>query len=113
MIIWDNGIIERYLEKLDYAQFILYPFLSILAVEVAFGSVKDGLIERHANRRPKDDSPALVTYRERKRRLKDQSRALLVVRPREVTRKLGILKVEVETRQRPGRIGQLLCDLIG
>jgi len=28
MIFWDNGIIERYQEKLDYVQFILYPFLN-------------------------------------------------------------------------------------
>ena len=29
MIIWGNGIIERYREKHDYVQFILYSFLSL------------------------------------------------------------------------------------
>ena len=40
MIIWGNGIIERYREKLDYAQIILYPLLIDFGVSFSFTCIK-------------------------------------------------------------------------
>jgi hypothetical protein len=89
------------------------PQVDIRVFKLAFIQVEHRLIQGDRDQGTENYSPAFVTYRERKHRLKRQRPAFLVVRPRQVSRELGVLQVEVETRQGPGRVGQFLGDLIG